>query len=77
MAAYWLLYLSLLHSLSFALLSFFYEIHFFTHTASQGIEEFISVFDNATLGDKGNPQVTKELDQLGKVTFNAAAIDIH
>ena len=40
---------------------------FFSHAASQGVEEIISAVDNTALGDKGNPQVTKDLDALGKV----------
>ena len=37
----------------------------FLQVASQGIEESISASVNATLGDKGNPQVTNELNKLG------------
>ena len=38
--------------------------------ASQEIEESISASHNTALGDKGNPQVTKELNQLGKVAVD-------
>ena len=37
----------------------------FLQVASQGIEESISASVNVTLGDKGNPQVTNELNKLG------------
>ena len=43
-----------------------YVMAFFSYAASQGVEEIISAVDNAALGDKGNPQVKKDLDALGK-----------
>ena len=39
---------------------------FFSHAASQGIEEIISAVNNTALGDRGNPQVKKDLDALSK-----------
>ena len=45
-----------------------YVMAFFSPAASQGVEEIISAVDNTALGDKGNPQVKKDLDGLGKAT---------
>ena len=39
---------------------------FFSPAASQGVEEIISAVNNTALGDRGNPQVKKDLDAFGK-----------
>ena len=36
------------------------------------MEEFISVFDNATLGDRGNPRVIQYLDSLGETLIHTS-----
>ena len=40
--------------------------HFSLTTESGDVEKLISASLNVALGDKGNPQVTEELDALGK-----------
>ena len=42
---------------------------YFVQVASQGVEESISASVNTALGDKGNPQVTNELNELGMVNI--------
>ena len=42
--------------------------------ASEGVCETISASQNTPLGDKGNPQVSEELDKLGNLSINQPSI---
>ena len=42
---------------------------FLIWTVAPEVEEGLSASQNTALGDKGNPQVKKELDKLGKTVL--------